>query len=321
MSSIENVVGPNASASEQTTSTGGSDAECVRRCEGVVDQYRRDEVTKSDADLALHQNLLGAPSIKSGADSLPVMLGLYLSMLDKADKSAEQAHQQGALPSSQTLSEEHSGEMSNPVQKGNLKKRKLLGQISRPRLPQNLGMMACEAPKDDEFISTSRISLGMSVVKLKSPLSQRTLNRHLNRSNCIRRTPNESLNTSFRHQDACLSLQANGSILSNGNMLNIRLSLTQSRPMLLMTRLSSLFVCLNLLDRLDRPWTTTLPLPCLSRQLPLFFPKDGMSIQNISPTLDDSFIQSSPLSMGRLLTMIGPFATGSQFNDTFTSLI
>ena len=35
------------------------------------------------------------------------MLGLYLSMLDKADKSAERAHQQGALPSSQTLSEEH----------------------------------------------------------------------------------------------------------------------------------------------------------------------------------------------------------------------
>ena len=29
MSSIENVVDPNASASEQTTSTGGSDAECV----------------------------------------------------------------------------------------------------------------------------------------------------------------------------------------------------------------------------------------------------------------------------------------------------
>ena len=109
MSPVENVVDPNASASEQTTSTGGSDAECIRRCEGVVTRYRRDEVTKSDDVLALHQNLLGAPSIKSGADSLSVTLGLYLSMLDEADKSAERAHQQGALPSSQTLSEELTG--------------------------------------------------------------------------------------------------------------------------------------------------------------------------------------------------------------------
>ena len=94
MTSAENAVDPNASTSEQRSSSERMDAECVQWCEEVVSQYQKGEVTKSDAILTLHQNLLDAPSVKSGIrDSLPVALGLYLTMLNEADRSSQRAHQ------------------------------------------------------------------------------------------------------------------------------------------------------------------------------------------------------------------------------------
>jgi len=90
MSSAENVVDPMSSTSEQRTLTDDSDVECVRRCEGIISQYQRGEISRSGAVLAL----LDAPSIETGTgDSLSNSLGLYLKMLDEADRLGEQAHQ------------------------------------------------------------------------------------------------------------------------------------------------------------------------------------------------------------------------------------
>ena len=85
MTSAENAMDPNASTSEQRSSSERTNVECVRRCEEVVSQYQKGELTKSNAVLTLHQNLLDAPSVKSGTrNSLPIALRLYLTMLDEA---------------------------------------------------------------------------------------------------------------------------------------------------------------------------------------------------------------------------------------------
>ena len=92
------------SPSEERIATESQNSDHVKRCEELVEQYRRGENGKSDTILALHETLLDTPAIRGG-DSIARALGVYLRVLDEIDRSNSNAHGRGPESASQTLSE------------------------------------------------------------------------------------------------------------------------------------------------------------------------------------------------------------------------
>jgi hypothetical protein len=101
-----------AADSSQTISSGAeqlphlSDAECVERCNELIEQYRRRENPKVDIILSLRQTLLDSPSVQEGG-SLPDALAVFVSMLDSVDRANAKAAERGRkrVQSSQQLEE------------------------------------------------------------------------------------------------------------------------------------------------------------------------------------------------------------------------
>lgn len=92
------------SPSEERSATEFQNAEHVKMCEELVQQYRRGQNGKPDTILALRETLLDAPTIRGGGN-LAEALGIYIGVLDEIDRSNRSAQTRGPESSSQTLSE------------------------------------------------------------------------------------------------------------------------------------------------------------------------------------------------------------------------
>ncbi|KAG2738748.1 DNA/RNA polymerase [Suillus brevipes Sb2] len=100
-------------SSESEHPTRLSDAECVERCNELVEQYRRRENPKVDTILALRQTLLDSPTVQEGG-SLPDALAVFVSMLDSVDRANSKAAERGTEHGHPALQHEVERRVSEP---------------------------------------------------------------------------------------------------------------------------------------------------------------------------------------------------------------
>ncbi|KAG1799970.1 hypothetical protein EV424DRAFT_1332318, partial [Suillus variegatus] len=90
-----------------------SDAECVEKCNELVEQYRRRENPKVDTILALQQTLLDSPTVEEGG-SLPDALAVFVSMLDSIDRANGKAAERGKERGQSSQQQEAEGRTTEP---------------------------------------------------------------------------------------------------------------------------------------------------------------------------------------------------------------